>query len=105
MIYIVLISLAITGQLAAHYFPWKRLLHKDLPRPAAYIIGVAIMLTPYAVWLLTAKEMASFIGLVAAVLSSGLAVLAAYLFDAWLMSRAQAEIAKSELDQIKNNLS
>ena len=104
MVYLVLMALAISGQLAAHYFPWKRLMHRELPRPLAYIIGVAIMITPYAVWLGMTGAYSNLVGLLVVVFSSGLAVLLAYLLDAWLSTRAQAEIEKAEADCIKKDL-
>lgn len=94
--------------LVQHYFPWRLVLKRDLPRQAAYVLGVLAILVPFSylllLWikewsdpvgyplpagaLLDAGEVLRrvIIGLWTVVLASGIATLGAYLLD-WLLER------------------
>ncbi len=75
------------AQLAMHWMPWKLLLGRELPRPAAYILGTLGIVGPLTIMLLS-WSLSWVVGAVwAAVIASGLAVIAAYLLDAWLHDR------------------
>lgn len=89
-----------------HYFPWRRLLGKDLPRVAAYVMGVLAMLVPLTLlflvwgWMQGAQALHLYGWAVAAMwlvaVSGGAAVMACYLVDGWLDLRSQAKAARRE---------
>ena len=77
--------------LALHWLPWGLWLGRELPRPAAYIVGTLAMVLPltglFAGW----SEWMAVLALWSVVVVSGMAVLLAYLFDAWLHNRQARE--------------
>ena len=81
------VVVAALAMLSLHWLPWRMLLGRDLPRPAAYILGTLGMAMPltglFAAW----GAWWAMLALWAVVAGSGLAVLGAYLFDAWLHHR------------------
>lgn len=83
----VTVIVAALALLALHWLPWRKLLGRKLPRPAAYILGTLAMALPltglYTAWGLVWPVVAQW----AVVAGSGVAVLGAYLFDAWLHQR------------------
>lgn len=95
---LVTVVVAVLAQLALHWLPWRLLLGRDLPRPAAYIVGTLAMALPlsglFAAW----GQWWSLWALWAVVAGSGLAVLGAKLFDAWLHER-QVRKETSEREQ------
>ena len=77
-------SVAAVSQLAAHWFPWRRLFKKELPRVLAYIIGTACMMTPVIVYMTLKGMFESLTILITAVIFSGTAVMAGYAVDGLL---------------------
>lgn len=94
--------------LVEHYFPWRLVLKRDLPRQAAYVLGVLAILLPFScLLLLWIREWSApfgyplpagvlldpgealrrvLVALWAVVLASGVSTLGAYLLD-WLLER------------------
>lgn len=75
-----------------HWFPWRLMLRRDLPRLAAYILGV-LALAGALTWLFdqwrvagAPGEWAYVAGLWAVILSGGAAVLVAHGLD-WVLGR------------------
>lgn len=93
------VVVAALALLALHWLPWISLLGRELPRPAAYIVGVLSMAMPltglFAAW----SEWWAMLALWAVVVGSGLTVMGAYLFDAWLHHR-QARKEAEEREQV-----
>jgi hypothetical protein len=65
-----------------HYFPWRKILKgKDLPRVAAYALGVLGLMVPFTVWLLGKGERDIALTLWLAIVAGGTMVLALYGLD------------------------
>jgi hypothetical protein len=100
LIIAVLISMLALG--FEHYIPWRRWLHTELSRPAAYTLGVlAIILPQFGLWSLWAAYPPAgnpFVWCIAslaiAVVSSGLMVYALYLIDAQHEAEMAARAAR-----------
>lgn len=53
-----MVALVIFIETSLHYFTWRLLLKgKELPRVAAYILGVAGLMVPFTAWLLENGEL------------------------------------------------
>lgn len=88
--------------LVEHWFPWRLLLRRDLPRIAAYTMGVLALILPLSVlywrWSLAglADQRGYLIALWAVTLAGGAAVAGAYVVD-WLLGRLALAIELQEL--------
>lgn len=90
------------GQLALHWLPWRLLCGRVLPRPAAYVLGTLGIALPLSGLLAGWGEWWALLALWAVVVAAGLAVLLAYLLDAWLdhrQARHEAEEREKALMQ------
>lgn len=77
-----LIALVMLAEALLHWFPWKRCLRgRDLPRPAAYVLGVLGLMTPFSIWLFEQGEIYILNMLWLVILAGGMSVLAAYGLD------------------------
>lgn len=96
----VLVVVVVFIEMFLHYFPWRLIFGKDLPRLLAYGFGVLGLMVPFTVWLLERgnQEIAIMLWLVLS--AGGLAVGALYLFD-WVIiqvwSKREAEQREREL--------
>ena len=92
MIHPIVIAAMISALVLAveHWFPWRMLIGRALPRMIAYIIGVLALLIPISVvWLLSGQR-EIVLQLWAVVVASGAMVALVYGID-WLLGRiAQA---------------
>jgi len=71
-----------------HYFPWRLALGgRELPRPAAYVLGVLGFALPYAMWLWERGATAEMLALAAVLAAAGGAVVALYALD-WALRAA-----------------
>lgn len=80
----IVLAIPALTMLFAHYFPWGRVFGRELPRPAAYSIGLAtILITVTGTWWATAEPSSLVVVLWfwAAATSAGLATGLAYLID------------------------
>lgn len=95
-----IITASISGlcQLAMHYFPWARVLKKELPRVAAYTLGVLAIMVPVS--FLGSARALGLLDLWITVIVSGLCVFIAYLVDAALDGDDRAELLKSVLGTV-----
>lgn len=65
-----------------HYFPWRKILKgKDLPRVAAYTLGVLGLMLPFTAWLLGTGQGETAVVLWLVIISGGVMVLALYGLD------------------------
>jgi len=99
--------------LVEHYLPWSKLVGRELPRPAAYILGVLAMIVPlsalYIWWHYRSVVLGwrpiewywAVVAMWAVVIGCGLAVLGAYALDSWLEYRMRLAIAEREADHLR----
>ncbi len=81
----ILIALVMLSEALLHYFPYKLLLRgRELPRVAAYTLGVIGLMVPFTAWLLYNSDIVIVQALWIAVGSGGLIVFALYGFDRYL---------------------
>lgn len=94
----ILILAVISGvaQLAAHYIPWKQILHRKLKRTEAYIVGVLLMMVPFSVWLGVLGLWRVLLGLWIVIVTSGGLVIGAYALDHHLMVAELAQATDAE---------
>lgn len=93
-----------------HWFPWQMVLRRQLPRLAAYVMGVLGILGPltylYCLWVNVPPINPWFylIALWAIIFSSGLAVALAYLFD-WVTGRVILSFELNEIVSVRDGRS
>lgn len=93
--------------LVEHWFPWRLMLRKKLPRLAAYILGV-LALAGTLTWLFEQWRVmgapggrAYVVGLWSVIGSGGAAVLGAHGLD-WLLGRLALSFDLEELARVRN---
>ena len=80
-----LIALVMLAEGLLHYLPWKKLLKgKELPRLAAYVLGVLGLVIPFSAWLWYQGEIETIYVLWMTICAGGLMVMALYGFDHYL---------------------
>ena len=81
-----------------HYFPWRMLLKgRELPRIAAYTLGICGLMIPFSAWLWERGEFYIVQILWMVIIVGGLIVLALYGLDYWLnMERDLREAEERE---------
>ena len=86
-----------------HWFPWRLMFRKELPRLLAYIMGVLALHAPTTVlfifWARSAVDVSHYghvIALWSVTIAGGLAVLSAYGID-WLLDRLARSTELREL--------
>ena len=84
-----------------HWFPWRLVIGHELPRPAAYVLGVLALMLPFSGLLVHWGAWQALIALWAVVASGGAAVLGAYALDWLLHLRIKAREQQELLDLIK----
>lgn len=89
-----LIVIVALTQLGMHYFPWRMLIGKELPRLAAYTLGLLGMMVPFSVWLIDHSETDVFHTLWTVIIAAGLMVFALYGFDHYLDVNSRAAEAE-----------
>jgi len=87
-------------QLIEHWFPWRMFLGRDLPRLAAYILGVLGFLVPLTWLFVIYQEWVGLIAIWAVVVASGAAVAWAYGVD-WVMDRVRRSYEHEEMINAK----
>lgn len=84
-----------------HWFPWHLVIGRELPRPAAYVLGVLALMLPFSGLLVYWRSWQALIAVWAVVASGGAAVLGAYALDWLLHLRVKAREQEELLDLIK----
>lgn len=85
-----LISLVMA--IAVHYFPWRALLGRDLPRLAAYSLGLFVIVAPLTIVILLVPDNSGAIWVAAVWFSgfcAGAGTLGSHALDNWLRTRAR----------------
>ena len=81
----ILIVMVMMAEAFLHYFPWKMLLRgKELPRLAAYTLGLLGMMGPLTAWLWDRNEIEVIQTLWVVIMSAGIMVFALYGLDHYL---------------------
>jgi hypothetical protein len=77
-----MIAVVVITEGLLHYFPWRKILRgRDLPRVAAYALGVLGLMVPFTVWLMGRGERDIALTLWIAIVSGGMMVLMLYGLD------------------------
>ncbi len=102
-----LIAIVVLSEAFLHYFRWKQvLLGRELPRIAAYALGVLGMMLPFTMWLVEQRyeEVVRVLWIV--IVAGGLSVVVCYGIDAivdlmWdqMQSRQREQVLT---DQLRN---
>jgi hypothetical protein len=79
-----LIVIVALVELGLHYFPWRMLIGRELPRLAAYTLGLLGMMGPFSVWLIDRNELEILQTMWVVIVSAGLMVFALYGMDHYL---------------------
>jgi len=79
-----LIVIVMVTELGLHYFPWRMLLGKELPRLAAYTLGLLGMMVPLSAWLMDRNEIEILQTIWMVVCAAGMTVFALYGLDHYL---------------------
>ena len=78
------IAIAMLAELGLHYFPWRMLLKGELPRVAAYVLGVLGLMVPFTFYLWERGDADVICALWEVIGAGGLTVMALYGLDHWL---------------------
>ena len=87
-----------------HYFPWRLVLGRALPRIPAYILGMAAVAVPVSVLFLLWNAYLEIAALWAAIVAGGLTVMICYALDRYLALQARASEAEEREDQLKKTI-
>jgi hypothetical protein len=87
-------------QWIAHWFPWRMLIGRELPRVAAYAVGVLGFMTPLSVLFIEQQAWDALLAAWAVVAASGMAVMGAHAAD-WVMDRVRRSYEHEELIHAK----
>lgn len=82
-----LIVIVVAVEFGLHYFPWRMLpplRGKELPRLAAYVLGMLGMMVPFTLWLMDHGESEIVTILWMVICAAGLAVFGLYGLDRYL---------------------
>lgn len=90
--------------LAEHYFPWRATLGRELPRVAAYALGVLAIEIPLTILFVEWGLIPAALALWQVTAGAGLACLAAYAFDSWLAVRRAQMLAIEREQQLRKSL-
>ena len=98
-----LIALVMMAELGLHYFPWKLLLKgRELPRVAAYTLGMLGLMAPFSAWLWLRKDVVVIQVLWMVIIAGGLTVFALYGLDRYIeLEWRNLEATERELDAKK----
>jgi hypothetical protein len=99
----VLVAALISALLAVvlHYFPWRTLTGRCLPRLWAYALGVVSFASPLSVLLALWGDWLAAIALWSVIASAGLAVISVTVLDALAGSRLDARQALEREQQLR----
>lgn len=98
-----LLIIVIAVEFGLHYFPWRKLIGADLPRLAAYVLGLLGMMGPLSVWLIDRGEMEMASTLWFVIVAAGMTVFALYGLDHYL-SVAIERIESRQREQLMQQM-
>ncbi len=92
-----LIVIVMATEFGLHYFPWRMLLGRELPRLGAYTLGMLGMMVPLSLWLMDRSEIEILQALWTVIFAAGLTVFALYGLDHYLeLMRRDVEASQRE---------
>jgi hypothetical protein len=92
-----LIVIVAAVECVLHYFPWRMLLNRKLPRLSAYTLGLLGMMGPLTVWLMDHGEIEIIQTLWIVIVAAGVTVFALYGLDHYLeLAKRDAEAGERE---------
>ncbi|MBI5964904.1 MAG: hypothetical protein HY863_15605 [Chloroflexi bacterium] len=92
-----LIVIVMATEFGLHYFPWRMALGRELPRLAAYTLGLLGMMVPLSMWLMDHDEIEILQTLWTVIFTAGLTVFALYGLDRYLeLARRDVEAGQRE---------
>lgn len=92
-----LIVIVVLVELGMHYFPWRMLIGRKLPRLAAYTFGLLGIMVPFSMWLMDRDEIKIMQTMWIVVISAGFTVFASYGLDRYLeLERKDVEAGQLE---------
>lgn len=92
-----LIAIVFIAEWGLHYFPWRLLAKRELPRIPAYTLGVLAIFIPFSVWLWEHGYQQVLSVLWAGILSAGVSVSLWYAVD-WLLDRINTASESEQRD-------
>jgi hypothetical protein len=100
------LPILITGLISAlaliggHYFPWRLLIGRKLPRIPSYIYGVLSIALPASGYMLLSGQWCSALALWSSIAAGGMAVIGCYWLDGKLeeFNRRREEVERMELE-------
>ena len=94
-----LVVLVVFIEMFLHYFPWRLVLRRDLPRLVAYMLGVLGMMGPFTAWLINHNDsqVATMLWLVLG--AGGFAVASLYLLD-WVIGQVWGKREAEQREQL-----
>lgn len=93
-----LIVIVALVELGMHYFPWRMLIRRKLPRLAAYTLGLLGIMVPFSLWLMDRNEIEILQTMWIVVISAGITVFALYGLDRYFdLERRDAEAGQMEV--------
>lgn len=96
-----LIIIVAAIQFGLHYFPWRLLIRRKLPRLAAYTLGLLGIMGPFTVWLMDRGEVEIVQVLWMVIVAAGGTVFAIYGLDRYLeLEKRSAE--SEQIQQVMN---
>jgi hypothetical protein len=98
-----LIVIVVLSELGLHYFPWRMLIGRKLPRLGAYTLGLLGMMVPLSAWLMVRSEIEILQTLWIVNCAAGMTVFALYGLDHYLeLQRRDIEAGLRE--QVMTNM-
>jgi hypothetical protein len=95
----VLVVVVVFVEMFLHYFPWRLIFGKELPRLLAYGLGVLGLMVPFTVWLLEHGNNEIAIMLWMVLSAGGLAVGTLYLLD-WVINLVWGKREAEQREQV-----
>jgi hypothetical protein len=101
-----MIALVVITEAFLHYFPWRKILRgRELPRIAAYTLGVLGLMGPFTAWLIEAGCYGTVSMLWLVIVAGGASVLALYGLDHVIELEWKVKEGAEREDQLKEQVS
>ncbi len=93
-----LVVIVVLVELGLHYFPWRMLIRRKLPRLAAYTLGLLGIMVPFSLWLMDRDEIEILQTMWIVIISAGFTVFALYGLDRYFdLERKDVEAGQIEV--------
>lgn len=93
-----LIVIVALVEFGLHYFPWRMLIRRKLPRLAAYTLGLLGIMVPFSLWLMDRNEIEILQTMWIVIITAGFTVFALYGLDRYFdLERRDVEAGQIEV--------